>query len=648
MDELRTLIVRKLGDNLYEWAPELNEIPSIFHKSADGTSVMCPILPAIIYLLLTYPLRTHQARWLDSAELDELEYDFATAAFHPNERGIRGRQLGVLHCEDFYQKARDLKLEFQVAVNKTLLKDRHGSAYTIPFVDPAVVWVIQQVLQYQEKHGAPPRLVRESDEPVGRLKRNQALAAFYPEICPLFRYRRQASFYPPSHQQITYFWGSFCAIFDRKNAKWRDPNTGKVQQRPGMPLMSKRYAHRGPAGLKEYNWDIPLYDLHSLRVAGVSNLLDAGIPLAMVAAIAGHHSLAMTMHYYKADKEVLRLTLERAFQNSDSNGVIDSVNAQLRDLKDASWAVGTPEGLAMLQRARGTGLYTINISGICPAADCKTGLLPELQNGSGRNVPGSRCALCRFHITGTPFRLGLIYDFNCLLHMILAKAERQAEIRRALIEAEDRGRIGDVHRLRGEDDRLDQEAALDLKELAQLHRLIDECKDKSDSGTSAQKNVQLFVQEDMRLELEIDEVSHFQQLKSLLDVAIKVGPTRHLAPQIAELELRDMLLSLLRRNGIQDYFAGISKADARRSTLQLANLLELLVPEEDQRNALFDGSLWIEELPGVEAEIRKHIEASGQPTSRGACTESQILIGTTAKPQSMRTAIGRKARNVVQ
>ena len=379
------------------------------------------------------------------------------------------------------------------------------------------MWVIEQVLQYQKEHGAPSRLVRESDEPVGRIKQNQALAAFYPEICPLFRYRRQASFFPPSHQQITYFWGSFCAIFDRKNAKWRDPNTGKVQQRPGVPLMSKRYAHKGPAGSKEYNWYVALYDLHSLRVAGVSNLLDAGVPLAMVAAIAGHHSLAMTMHYYKADKEVLRLTLERAFQNVDYNDLMDRVNAQLRDLKDASWAIATPEGLAMLQRARETGLYTINISGVCPAADCKTGLLPELQNGTGQNVPGSRCALCRFHITGTPFLLGLIYDFNCLLHTTLAKAERQAEIRRALIEAEDHGRNGEVLRLSGEDDRLDQEAALDLKELAQLHRLIDECKHNSDSGVSAGKDVQLFVQQDTRLELEIEQVSRFQQLRSLLE-----------------------------------------------------------------------------------------------------------------------------------
>jgi hypothetical protein len=152
----------------------------------------------------------------------------------------------------------------------------------------------------------------------------------------------------------------------------------------------------------------------------------------------------------------------------------------------------------------------------------------------------------------------------------------------------------------------------------------------------------------MRLELEIEEVSRFQQLKSLLDISIKVGPTRHLAPQIAELELRDMLLSLLRRNGIQGYFAGISKADARRSTSQLANLLELLVPEEDQRNALFDGSLWIEELPGVEAEIRKHIQAGGQPNSPGACTGSQKSICATVKPQFMRKAIERKARNAAQ
>jgi hypothetical protein len=170
---------------------------------------MCPILPAIIYLLLTYPLRTHQARWLDSAELDELVYNFATGLFHHNEKGITGRQLGVLQCEDLRRDNSHLQLEFQVAVNKTLLESRHKSAYTIPFVDPAVVWVIGQVIRYQEDHGAPPRLVRESDEPVGRIKRNQALAGYYPQICPLFRYRGQASFFPPSHQQITYFWGTF-------------------------------------------------------------------------------------------------------------------------------------------------------------------------------------------------------------------------------------------------------------------------------------------------------------------------------------------------------------------------------------------------------------------------------------------------------
>ena len=109
-----------------------------------------------------------------------------------------------------------------------------------------------------------------------------------------------------------------------------------------------------------------------------------------------------------------------------------------------------------------------------------------------------------------------------------------------------------------------------------------------------------------------------------------------------------MLLSLLRRNGIQGYFAGISKADARRSTLQLANLLELLVPEEDQRTALFDGSLWIEELPGIEAEIRKHIGAGGQPTSRGACTGSQAPVCTTVNPQSVRKALRRKAISAVR
>jgi len=608
MDEMKDLIIRKSGDGAFSWAKELEQIPYIFHEGIDGIRVMCPILPAIIYLLLTYPLRTHQARWLDSGEMDQRVFDCITGLFFDNPNGVAGRQLGVLQSDDLYAENAFARLEFQVAVNKTLLEYRHKSSYSIPFVDPAIVWMIDQVRSYQKLYGAPPCLVKESDEPVKASSRNQVRNYLYPDICPLFRYKDQGSFFPPSHPQITYFWGQLCAVFDEKNASWVDPVSGIAQRRPGVPLMSRTYKNHGSdvGRTKIYEWSVPLYDIHSLRVAGVSRLLDANIPLAMVAAIAGHGVLAMTIHYYKADKEVLRQTMDKAFATLDTDALLETVTKNLEALRDDRWALGTREGLTKFAEARKSGLFSITISGVCPGTSCKTGLLDELRDGPSREVPGSRCALCRYHIYGYPFAAGLIYEHNCLLYALLGKANKQVEIRQAIIEAEDNGRHGEMWRLRGEDDRLDQEAALDLKELAQLSRKISECKAQDDSSGN-RNELQLWNNHDSRIEFAVERVSHFQQVKSIIESSMIFGVTRQDVPRIAELELRDMLLSFLRRNGVDCFLAGLDPAAARRSTLQFARLLESFVPEDDRRQDLLDGALSLQDIPDLKDHILDHI-----------------------------------------
>ncbi len=49
---------------------------------------------------------------------------------------------------------------------------------------------------------------------------------------------------------------------------------------------------------------------HSLRVHGITRLLENGIPLATVQAIAGHASPEMTQHYYRLDVERTRAALD--------------------------------------------------------------------------------------------------------------------------------------------------------------------------------------------------------------------------------------------------------------------------------------------------------------------------------------------------
>lgn len=56
---------------------------------------------------------------------------------------------------------------------------------------------------------------------------------------------------------------------------------------------------------------------HSLRVHAITKMLEAGIPLATVQAIAGHASPEMTQHYYRCDIDRAREAIDRL---SQSNG----------------------------------------------------------------------------------------------------------------------------------------------------------------------------------------------------------------------------------------------------------------------------------------------------------------------------------------
>ena len=619
MAELRELIVKDKGDGNYAWGEDLQGLDCLQLETGKDEKVFCPVLPAIIYLMLVFPLRTHAARWIDSGEMDELIYDSESKGFVPNpDRPIPGRDCGVIQPSQ--SKPIDDKgvpdLEFQVSVNKTLLQQRNRSAFTIPYLPADVLWIIKQVLAWQKRYGPPAHLVKEVHEPTIEQVRNQGLAAYYPDICPLFRYPKQESFYPPAHSQIARFWGKLCRLWDDKNASWDDPKTGQCGKRPGAPKLSRLYTP--PDGRSTH--DVAVYDLHSLRVSRVTVLLDAGLPLGVVSAIAGHKSLAMTLHYYSAERHTLKVKLHEAFQKLGSDAGMEEIAKRLYDTDDESWLRGSPDGFARLRQNRRNGLMSITTSGICPAASCDTGMIdPARPSELPSEVPGSRCPLCRYFIYGPAFLPGLAYDYNCLLFELEKKANQHVRLRMDAIAAEDAGNRGDVWRLRGEDDRLDRETTLDLRVLGRLYVMIEECISLiNEGGAAGPQSVALFAPSNVRLVAVMERVSKFQQLKDLIEVAQIIPSSRHTAPIIAEIELKDRLLDFLRRNGAECYLAGIPKDAARVATLQLARLLERLVPVDDSRQDLLDGVTKLCSMPEVEADVLSHIEKSKRQIEAGS------------------------------
>ena len=119
LDELRKSLVVRLPSGAFEWGEILKDVNCVFKIQPNEERLLCPILPAIIYLMLTYPLRGHHTLWLDSGEMDERQFDFETGTFQANtETGITGRQSGVIQCDNVFTPGQPASLDFHVAVNK--------------------------------------------------------------------------------------------------------------------------------------------------------------------------------------------------------------------------------------------------------------------------------------------------------------------------------------------------------------------------------------------------------------------------------------------------------------------------------------------------------------------------------------------------
>lgn len=601
LDEIKLLIVEPTSDGGFQWSDQLKKIRMLFEPDADsGDKIFCPILPAIIYIMLVFPLRTHQTRWLDSGEMDEQVYDFRSNSFVPNtEGGISGRRSGVILAADNPATSPDVQIDFQVAVNKTTVDKRMRSSYTIPFLPPDVLWVLKEVATYQKQYGPPAHLVKEVQEPIHRRKRNQALSGYYPDICPLFRCREQNSFFPPSHTQIAYFWGKLCALWDDLNSKWVNPATGTIEARPGVPRMARPYV-----GKQGNTWWVANFDLHSLRVASVSFLLEAGLPLAMVAALAGHKSIAMTIHYFKPELGLLRTKLKEAYDKITPGDTAYRIAKYLRESDEEGIFLGNSAGLEKLKTVRKTGLPTVSSFGICPGASCQEGFEPEMRSKVATAVPGARCAMCKFFVYGPAFLPGLVYEFNCVLMELERKAKVQAQIREAALRAEDDGQIGEVYQLRGEDDRIDREASLDIAVLGRLFVILNECIDAFNSRPEGLNGLQIISQH-TKLEIVLMQLPRFERLKELVEVSQILPAGRHVSSAIAELELKDILLDMLRRNGAEAYLAGLPKDVSRVATIELAQLLESMIPDADNRDKLLSGLIATGDVPGLDEGIRQ-------------------------------------------
>ncbi len=433
------------------------------HDSVTGanTRVFDPGLTVCLYTLFDTPIRSHQARWLDSGLLDEKVYDPASNSLLPNESpySIKGRREAALRLQHDGLRAESW-LTLWVNTNKTAQYDSPHIGYSIPYVSSKLAELLHMYSEWQKRY--MPALtkpleyrvyqddVRERDRPAG---------VKGPQIVPLFRDPYSADLYRPiEYPRLARFY-----------VKVLEQTQKRIEAKYGHRLTLVENDKKG--GLK---WVV---DLHSLRVSGITNLIEAGVPLEVVQMfVAGHQTLIMTLHYLKYSPTKLRKFLLEAHEKmlNDQNFVGSELFAsslhEFAPFLLGQEGAGVGAGFVALQER--TGILTITSEGICPGTSCSTGgpLMSAAQNSYLPVPGGKRCGLCRFWMTGPAHLLGQVTAVNNLAFVIRKKGLEVARINDERLDAEDSDNKRRARELRDRGDILNRELEIDVNEWVARYR----------------------------------------------------------------------------------------------------------------------------------------------------------------------------------
>jgi hypothetical protein len=615
LEDLRDFLIPS-SESGFRWGKWVTENESMM---INGKRTFCPLRPAIIALLATLPIRINQVCWLDSGEMDEHRFDSESSRFLRNPSGISGRQMGVLQRAMDDGASDSAQFDFLVSINKRPIGERGD--YTIPYVDARTVWLIKEVLEWQRRYGLKPALVREADAPYNfSIAQEEVARELMPQICPLFRDPEHRGMFPPSYGRMKAFWTSVCGAYDRHNANWVNPADGTIEARKGWPQLSKsvekarRVQQRRKRAVTTITLKIPRvhyrYDLYSLKVGGVSHLLDRGIPLAIVSAMAGQRTLSMTLRYFVLDRADMRWKLsELAKANPDLTLRPTAIEARLLDTSSYNqWLKGnSSSAMTALQHAVSEGKnFTISTTGICPGARCEDGLkLKKVQSdGSNRTslVPGSLCGLCEFRVYGPPFLIGLVKEFNETLYTLTEVAQRQLVLRSQHRKLEAEGKHDEAIICRNEDEELSRRSEPDCAHMARLYEMITECVEMAElSAPSGKMPAGTLVAQKAMLRPNIEQMGQFDQWKEILEMGQILPNTQSRVPDQVGMRMQNRLMGILAKNGATPFLAVLPGHLAKTVSLEFARLLEKAIPSELEREEVFAGRKLLKEA-GFQAE----------------------------------------------
>lgn len=619
----------------------------LFHETlidarGRGRRVYCPVLPIFYRAMLILPLRGAQMARLDSGEGDEEMFDGAERQWKPNASRLAGywKKQGDRHgtLRGFARREGDpaaFVTGFHINTSKT------GNPYVVPWEHPKLHRMLWELRLWQEEHH--PVTVPVEPEFYGdqTTKVSEERIETMPAIFALFRLlgtgRNRGISSPPSHRKREQAWQEIMAETEKR---WNERN-------PADPVtIVKRNAKTKQPYAAAYN-------VHGLRVAGLTRLFMSGVPLEVLSKlVAGHRGLLMTLYYIKFKPSHVHKMLEEAEVRSDAA----AAQGFMSDMRD--WTIEQARKRAAFLQDDGVAaaaemdgalkmMFTDVKIGMCPWAGtrCSDGgsLDRSVKRGDGveqmhhKPVEGGEknCIMCRHLVSGPPWMKQLWLFGTALFERFSQAADRTDELdrRKEAVVARRNAASQEAERafLQREEAALDIQRdalasaqLLTLTSIDRVKRLLAIAEEiRLRNGSAGVEGGVDLVAQDAASVVEFMECDDFER-SSVITASSRVYPMMHDAKSEAR---RDAFLDRMmwENGGTPLTFAPLTEEQKRFAQDSLARLLMEKLEREETR-AVIEGRLRLEKMGLVEDVERIARQELGRPLPLNAVELSGVVL----------------------
>lgn len=526
-----------------ETLPSQKNVKATNQKTGEQEIINNKTVARCLHLLLLLPVRGKQARWLDEGLLDDEIWDFDNGCYIKNEHSLSAFTYpdGKTHTKKFGNtcvfasdsRVGNTTLRLHINTNKTQAKhlvNKGSLGYEIPWPHGTGisqlddVWVI---LNKQKKFNDTymPRninAIRLDDEEPEIYK--EWIRERLPYFVPLFReIKPKASkanprerfnlAYPISKDNMSKL---FKAVMLKAEEKYKEE----------YPQFKDQQIVKTADG----EW---LYDIHSLRVYGVTELIEQGMPVEVVQMIVGHAISVMTLYYNKVRAETLKSWLSKAKQRQGIS--LDNQKQMYKNYKDGKadelialfdlieeWrdeGVNDESARKANPDFSSSGVNKIVNGGVCGSFDCDSGGITVVAHKHGKKFDITttqgghfRCGNCRYWRSGPRFILEQIYELNVIGEEIRDLRDERINLIQKSHDSRNDDSLKDRHFIAERYDReVDEKGkvlAYRVIELGRRQQMLDASLKKAGVNDGAEN--QLTITKDLELGIDLNKVPKWE------------------------------------------------------------------------------------------------------------------------------------------